>query len=617
MVRPIRRTPSYRSIRSLVRKTGSRFALLLSVSLISTLTVEGQDKRIADSLEIIYDQGLAQGHEALELLRQLAFHRSDHDLRIRYANELIALAIERNDYLYLFRGYLQRGQALRASGEYTSALEAYIKGSEATDHLDDKSFKGGSYLAIADLYSTMGSADNARQAYARSIEILRQTRDTLTLASALINAGDEALKRDEYNQALLYFRESGTLFDQLGYPTGRAYNLGNMGMVYAKQGHLDLAELHIQQAFEILERQEDYSSISEYLTYMSAIYAERGDVKAALSYAQRSLDLAHLHDLKEQISDANLTLSKLYQQAGNHAVALDHFKYHIAYRDSIINLENVQQIADMRTDFEVAQKQVEVDLLNEKRRNQRIVLLATTGALLLVALLSILLYRRYVFAKKTKKIIELERDRSDLLLKNILPDNIATELKKNGQVVAKRHDFVTVLFTDFKGFTRYAENLSPEEVVHTVHYYFSKFDAIAEKYNLEKIKTIGDAYMCAAGLANDEGHAPRMVGAALEIAAFVSETKKDLKSGDLGFDVRIGMHSGPVVAGVVGTRKFAYDIWGDTVNVAARMESASEAGRINISESTYELVKDTWNCVYRGELEVKNRGKLKMYYVDV
>lgn len=271
----------------------------------------------------------------------------------------------------------------------------------------------------------------------------------------------------------------------------------------------------------------------------------------------------------------------------------------------------------MRTDFEVAQKQIEVDLLEEKRRNQRFVLFAIAGALLLIGLLAIQLYRRYIFTKKTKKIIEEEKGRSDKLLRNILPEDIATELKENGKVAAKKHKSVTVLFTDFKGFTRYAENLSPEEVVETIHFYFSKFDDIAMKYGLEKIKTIGDAYMCAAGL-KDEGddHAVGMVKAAMEIVAFVSDTKKDVSSEELNFDIRVGLHSGPVVAGVVGTRKFAYDIWGDTVNVASRMESMSDVGRINISENTYELVKNSWHCSYRGELEVKNRGKLKMYFVE-
>ncbi len=200
---------------------------------------------------------------------------------------------------------------------------------------------------------------------------------------------------------------------------------------------------------------------------------------------------------------------------------------------------------------------------------------------------------------------------------NILPEETAAELKANGAVKAKKYDAVTVLFTDFKGFTSYSEKLSPEALVETINFYFSKFDAIIEKYGLEKIKTIGDAYMCAGGLHDQtKDHAHRMVTAAFEIAACVEEAKKDVDASELTFDIRIGINTGPVVAGVVGTKKFAYDIWGDAVNVASRMESMSEPGRINISENTYALIKEDAECEYRGKIEVKNRGMMKMYFVN-
>jgi len=176
---------------------------------------------------------------------------------------------------------------------------------------------------------------------------------------------------------------------------------------------------------------------------------------------------------------------------------------------------------------------------------------------------------------------------------------------------------VTVLFTDFEGFTRYSEHLSPEDVVKTIDFYFSKFDEIIEKFDLEKIKTVGDAYMCAGGLPiPSEDHAHKVVLAAIEIINFVNQAKSKLDLQLAQFDIRIGINTGPVVAGVVGSKKFAYDIWGDSVNIASRMESSSESGKINISENTYELVKDKFNCKFRGNIEVKNRGLLKMYFVE-
>ncbi len=209
--------------------------------------------------------------------------------------------------------------------------------------------------------------------------------------------------------------------------------------------------------------------------------------------------------------------------------------------------------------------------------------------------------------------IQQEKKRSDSLLLDILPAEVAEELKVKGYSDAKQFDEVTVLFTDFKGFTTHAENLSAHDLVKEINECFSAFDNILHKHNIEKIKTVGDAYLAASGLpVANPNHAKDTVNAAIEIRNFMLNRRKENPD---SFEVRIGIHSGHVVAGIVGVKKFAYDIWGDTVNTAARMEQNSEAGKINISETTYGLVKDKFNCEYRGEIEAKNKGKLKMYFV--
>ena len=453
--------------------------------------------------------------------------------------------------------------------------------------------------------------------YNKAIATLRKTKDTLALASYILNAGDALLTNKKYDSALVYFNESGALFEEVDYVAGKAYNLGNIGMVYANTGKNDLAEKNINEAIGILEESGDYYPISVYLISMSNIYLEKEEHQTAIDYAQKSLTLAEQYGFKEQIADANKKLAALYELIGNLETSYVHYKKHIVYRDSVKNIETVQQMADQRTNYEVSQKQIEVDLLDQRRKNQRNIAIATALALFLIGILAIGLFRRNKFIRKTKRIIEEERDRSDNLLLNILPEETAQELKLNGKVQAKHFDAVTVLFTDFKGFTQYSEKLSPTALVDTIGFYFSKFDAIIEKHGLEKIKTIGDAYMCAGGLPfPTEDHAQKMVRAAFEIAEFVKETKQDVAASEMTFDIRIGINTGPVVAGVVGTKKFAYDIWGDTVNVASRMESMSEPGRINISHSTYELIKSDFECEYRGEIEAKNRGKVKMYFVN-
>jgi class 3 adenylate cyclase len=266
--------------------------------------------------------------------------------------------------------------------------------------------------------------------------------------------------------------------------------------------------------------------------------------------------------------------------------------------------------------IELAQKQKENELLEQKRRTQKIITIAVGIALFLIILLALGLFRRNVYIKRTKAIIERERDRSETLLLNILPELTANELKESGEVKASKIDSATVMFTDFKSFTAQAEQVDPEILVYSLGYYFSAFDDIIEKYGLEKIKTIGDSYMCAGGVPYPiENHAGKMVAAAFEILDFVEKAKANDTS-LLSFDIRIGINTGPVVAGVVGSKKFSYDIWGDTVNVASRMEVSSETGKINIGEETYALIKDSFICEYRGKKEVKNRGAVKMYFVN-
>jgi ligand-binding sensor domain-containing protein/class 3 adenylate cyclase len=216
------------------------------------------------------------------------------------------------------------------------------------------------------------------------------------------------------------------------------------------------------------------------------------------------------------------------------------------------------------------------------------------------------------------KIIEMEKQRSDDLLLNILPEEVAEELKVKGSAEARQFDEVTVLFTDFKNFTQITEKMSAKELVEEIHTCFKAFDNIIGKYGIEKIKTIGDSYMCAGGLPiPSKTHAEDVIRAALEIKDYVENRAQHREAAGVEpFHIRIGIHTGPVVAGIVGVKKFAYDIWGDTVNTASRMESSGENGKINISETTYGLIRNKFKCVYRGKIQTKGKGEMDMYFVE-
>jgi adenylate cyclase len=215
--------------------------------------------------------------------------------------------------------------------------------------------------------------------------------------------------------------------------------------------------------------------------------------------------------------------------------------------------------------------------------------------------------------REKNQLLEQERVRTRELLHNILPVDIATELSETGRVRPVRHEWVSVLFTDFSGFTQISATLPADQIVAELNEIFAAFDDICDELGVEKIKTIGDAFMAVAGLPKPcADHAQRCVGAGLRMAEYLDQRNR---VAEFAWAVRIGVHSGPVVSGVVGKRKYSFDIWGDTVNTAARMESCGETGRVNISGCTHDLIQSDFNCEYRGKIDAKGKGLVDMYFV--
>jgi adenylate cyclase len=216
------------------------------------------------------------------------------------------------------------------------------------------------------------------------------------------------------------------------------------------------------------------------------------------------------------------------------------------------------------------------------------------------------------------KNLNQERAKSDKLLLNILPEEVAAELKRDDFVKPLHYDNASVLFTDMVGFTQISEKLSPQELIAELDCCFSFFDQVVKRNNLEKIKTIGDAYMAVGGIpVSNNSHAVDCVNAALEIQAYMQRMMETREAANQPhWQLRLGINSGPLVAGVIGREKFAYDVWGDTVNTASRFESAGAAGQVNISQTTFEQVKDHFDCEYRGKITAKGKGEVEMYFVN-
>jgi len=313
-----------------------------------------------------------------------------------------------------------------------------------------------------------------------------------------------------------------------------------------------------------------------------------------------------------------------YAKTGNYKKAYTYDTMFGSIKDTLYNTANDKKVQQLQFNFDIGKKEAEIDLLTKDQalkeatiQRQRIVNYAagTTGFLLILVIIGF--YNRYKYVRKTNKIIKNERDRSQELLLNILPEETARELEADGVAQTRYYESVTVLFTDFKGFSTIAGQLSPQDLVAELNDYFIAFDEIVEKHNLEKIKTIGDAYMCAGGIpTTNDTHAIDAVRAALAMQDFMQKRIEERnQKGLVAWELRIGIHTGPIVAGVVGKKKYAYDIWGDTVNVASRMESNGAPGKVNISSATYQEIKEHYECVHRGKVSAKNIGEVDMYFV--
>ena len=620
----------------------------------------GQNASI-DSLKGIIQTGQQDTARvaALNALSSELIQTEELDEAKAYADRAITLA----DALGFKKGkayaYKNKGLAEYYQSNYKEVLEYWTQSLQTFESIQDTLGIANLSSNLGAVYYDQGSLAKALDYYLQSLSFSERLGDPVRITSALLNIGPVYHQMNDYDKALNYYEQVEPYLPTLNNVQLQSAYLWGLGEVYSKKGDHENALKYYNEALVISKDTPDYAHI---LTAVGKEERQIGNVQKAIEYfdlayqtaknTDQPLDqvrtLLALGDLyqgsntslalksyteaetlalgmetNEELRDIYKGMSVTYQTAGNFKNAYSYQNKYLELKDSIFNIKTDDKIRGLQFDFDLEKKEVEIGLLEQEAEiselqveRQKYVIYGGILSLILVVVVAVGSYKRYRYMKKTNKIIETEKDRSENLLRNILPDETALELKEHGKVKAKKFESVTVMFTDFKGFTRYSESLSPEELVQAVDYFFSKFDAVMDKYGLEKIKTIGDAYMCAGGLPfPTDDHHLKMVQAGFEIAQIMEDAKKNTAGGIMNIDIRIGINTGPVVSGVVGTRKFAYDIWGDAVNVASRMESMSEPGKINVSESTYQLIKDIYECEHRGQIHVKNKGMMDMYFV--
>ncbi|MDZ7606900.1 MAG: adenylate/guanylate cyclase domain-containing protein [Cyclobacteriaceae bacterium] len=458
--------------------------------------------------------------------------------------------------------------------------------------------------------------------YWQAFDIVQELGDNDLLGVITDNMGDIYLKKGQYDSAQYYLEKSLVANANSIY---LSFSLNLLGEVMVKEGKYDEAIKYQTQAYELARQQDAKLEMAQTLLGLGNSRKVKGDLSSAYENYKKAESLANEIGARAVLKDVYNGLAETNNLRGNYREAFEYKSLFAAIKDTLFNTDTNKKIRTVQFTYEIDKKQGQIDAITSKNKLQalelqqtRFVTYAAVFAGIVLLVLAGGMFNRYRFIRRTNRIIEQEKSRSDKLLLNILPAETAEELKEKGSAQARSYSNVTILFTDFKGFTELSATLSPPALVKEIHYCYMAFDEIMVRHGVEKIKTIGDAYMAAGGLPKpNDSHAVDVTLAAIEIREFMDKLIKQRKqAGKPYFEIRIGIHTGPVVAGVVGIHKFAYDIWGDAVNIASRMESNSQPGKINISSATYELIKDRFQCTPRGEISVKGAGEKTMYFVE-
>jgi len=549
--------------------------------------------------------------------------------------ESLAIFESLKDTLRMARAHSNISRVLSAGGAYS---EAFSELNKARLLVENK----GELGTIIKIYTQLGHNrfdldmfDKAREWYKKSLQLREQVGDPIDIADGLTDIGntlDELDNKDSSRIAVEYYRQALELYESEHYQPGIGQVCNNLGDAYKHLDEFEEAMKYLRISERIRTEMEDETGLMETFNTINDVLFRQGKIKESLRYLRRYEAIAERVGNQNVLMGAYKDYVRYYVKIKDFAKAYDYQTKYNDLRYTLIDTKRAQNIETQQALTTVQERQLALDrersniALREaelaKARTFRNALLG--GAVLLVLLVALLFNRNRIRARANQMLtaqneaIERERQRADSLLQNILPEKTAEELKTYGTVKPIFFQSVTVLFSDFKNFTTIAETMSPEELVAVLDEHFRRFDAIVVRNGLEKIKTIGDAYMCAGGLPEpNETHAFDTVRAALEMQeAIQAMAAEKMAAGKPYFEMRIGIHTGPVVAGVVGSHKFAYDIWGDTVNTAARLEQGGEPGKVNISESTWEIVRGNFYCTFRGKLPAKNKGEIAMYFVE-
>ena len=576
-----------------------------------------QANEIAEKIEFKQGQAIALKNAGIG-----NYYRGNYREALDYWTQSLGIYEGLNDSLGIANMLNNIGALYVNQGENPKALEYSLKSLKISEALNHKLRIFSALNTIASVYySKKATWDTAQSYLERAIGISEEIGNNRATGVFSENLGEINFEKGNDAKALEYYQKSIDIGDKELSPF--AYN--GIGKLYLRKGRIDEALKYHNKALEIAEELDLKEHIIGSLKGLANVYLRQNNFQAAMNAYKKAEGLAITMKLNPELKDIYEEMAAAYGKNNDFRNAYVYQSKLDKIKDSLFNESTERRLGLLQIEFEVEKKQSQINLLTKdkdlqevKIKRQRLAKNAFMIGLVLAFIIALLIYRGYRNKVKTHKIVDKQKNQIEELLLNILPSQVANELQTTGHATPRHYESVSVMFTDFKGFTIIADKMSPNELVKELDDCFIAFDTIIEKYQLEKIKTIGDSYMCAGGIPTpDENHVLKIVKAGLEIQDFVNKYNQQREEKGLEpWNARIGIHVGPLVAGVVGKKKYAYDIWGSTVNIASRMESNGEPGKVNISSATYELIKDYYECSYRGKISAKNVGEIDMYFIE-
>ena len=510
-------------------------------------------------------------------------------------------------------------------GDEATGVEYYLQAAKTAEEINDKLKMSNAYLNIGTAYANKTETyDMSKEYLSLAYKIFMEYEEYFAVGLSAVNLGEIYYLMDRYDSALYYYQKSLEAYE-LSEASAAPYTLNNIGKLYAKTGEYPSALKYHQDAFNLSLKYKDKAQQAQSLNAMGDVYLQMNNYKGAIKPYKEAEELAKEIGTPTELQVSYKGLAEAYSELRDFNNAFKYQNLLTEINHEIYNAENDKKIERMQFTYELDKREEEIHQLTTEKalqesemKRQRAVIYGTLVGLVLIMAIAVIMYRNYREKARINKILDKQNAEIESLILNILPKEIARELQTEGQATPRYYENVSVLFTDFKGFSSISQGMTPNELVEHLNDYFHAFDDIIGRFGLEKIKTIGDAYMCAGGIPlPNKHHQYDIVKAGLAMQEYINQRKEELaEKGEVGWDLRVGIHTGPIVAGVVGKKKYAYDIWGNTVNIASRMESNGEPGKVNISSATYKLVRDHYKCHHRGKIYAKNVGDIDMYFIE-